>query len=72
LEAGEPTLPPVEMKERMYNVVRFLKLKDENTVQDYLLKKNDIIKMGRVKIKVKQIHIEDKVKLRHLKVERRK
>jgi hypothetical protein len=25
LEAGEPTLPPHGMKERMYTVVRFLK-----------------------------------------------
>jgi hypothetical protein len=26
LEFGEPTLPPVHMKERMYNVLRFLKI----------------------------------------------
>lgn len=25
LESGEPTLPPIQMRERMYNVVRFLK-----------------------------------------------
>jgi hypothetical protein len=64
LEAGEPTLPPVEMCERMYNVVRFLQYKNEAGVHDFMLKKNDIIKMGRVKIKVKHIHNQDKVKLR--------
>jgi len=26
LEGGEPTLPPYEMRERMYNVVRYLKM----------------------------------------------
>ena len=29
LEAGEPTLPAVEMRERMYNVVRFIQFKNE-------------------------------------------
>ena len=57
LEAGEPTLPPVDMVERMYNVVRFMQFKNDASSHDFLLKKNDIIKMGRVKIKVKHIHI---------------
>ena len=57
LEAGEPTLPPVDMVERMYNVVRFMQFKNDAASHDFLLKKNDIIKMGRVKIKVKHIHI---------------
>ena len=35
LEAGEPTLPPVEMKERMFNVVRFLKVSKNMQAQDY-------------------------------------
>jgi hypothetical protein len=72
LEAGEPTLPPCEMKERMYNVVRFLKMQNSMAVQEYQLKKNDIIKMGRVKLKIKLIHYSDKVKLRNMRLVRRK
>jgi len=29
LEFGEPTLPPSQMKERMYNVVKYLKFSIE-------------------------------------------
>lgn len=57
LEAGEPILPPNEMKERMYNAVRFLKRNNNIIQQDYLLKKHDVIKMGRVKLKVKDIQL---------------
>jgi len=60
LEAGEPTLNPIEMKERMYNVVRYQNIISSNKKLDYLLKKNDIIKMGRVKIKVAQTFIKQK------------
>lgn len=52
LEAGEPTLNPIEMKERMYNVVRYQNIITSKKKLDYLLKKNDIVKMGRVKIKI--------------------
>ena len=52
------------MRERMYNVVRFLKVQSQMRKQDYQLKKNDVIKMGRVKLKVKAIHINDKIKVR--------
>lgn len=36
----------------MYNVVRYQNIISSKKKLDYLLKKNDIIKMGRVKIKV--------------------
>jgi hypothetical protein len=72
MEGGEPTLPPIEMRERMYNVVRFLKVQSQMRKQDYQLKKNDVVKMGRVKLKVKAIHINDKIKVREQKVARRK
>jgi hypothetical protein len=36
----------------MYNVPRFLKVGKQPKERDFLLKKNDIIKIGRVKIKV--------------------
>jgi len=71
LEAGEPTLPAVEMRERMYNVIRFIQFKNEEGVQDFVLKKNDIIKMGRVKIKIKHIHKKGKVELRAIRQKRR-
>jgi hypothetical protein len=70
LEAGEPTLSPIEMRERMYNVVRFQKIISTKRKQDYLLKKNDIIKMGRVKIKVNQIHIKQRLKDREIRTKR--
>ena len=72
MEGGEPTLPPIEMRERRYNVVRFLKVQSHVKKQDYQLKKNDVIKMGRVKLKVKDIHISEKLKLREQRIQRRK
>lgn len=71
LEAGEPTLPPLEMKERMYSVVRFLKRDENAAAEDYLLKKNDIVKMGRVKVKIKHIHSQNWVKVKDRKLKRR-
>ena len=56
----------------MYNVLRFLKVQNNINVQDYQLKRNDIIKMGRVKLKIKLIHYAEKVKMRNLRIERRK
>ena len=70
MEGGEPTLPPIEMRERMYNVVRLIKIHSQMMNQDYKLKKNDVIKMGRVKHKVKAIHIIEKIKVREQKVAR--
>ena len=71
MEAGEPTLPPLEMKERMYSVVRFLKRDENAAAEDYLLKKNDIVKMGRVKVKIKHIHSQNWVKVKDRKLKRR-
>ena len=72
LEAGEPTLNPIEMKERMYNVVRYQNIITSKKKLDYLLKKNDIVKMGRVKIKINQIFIKQKVQDRNDRIKRRK
>lgn len=47
---------PSEFTERMFLVVRSLKEGDKKL--DYKLKKNDIIKLGRVKFKVKEIRIK--------------
>lgn len=58
------------MQERLYTVVRFLQHKDSPAIKDYQLKKNDVIKIGRVKVKVKQIFSKDKAKQRKLKAER--
>lgn len=72
VDSGEPTLPPIDMKERLYNVIKYKKTKQTNSKVVQQLKKNDIIKMGRVKVKVTEIHIPKKVrrrekkKLRHL------
>ena len=71
LENGEPTLPPFEMKERMYNVIRYLKQNSTKNKQDYLLKKNDIIKVGRVKLKVSTNFNNEKITLREKKAARK-
>ena len=47
---------PGEVTERMYLVVRSLKQGDKKL--DYKLKKHDIIKLGRVKFKVKEVRIK--------------
>lgn len=39
----------------MYNIVRFLKAGSKLKDRDFLLKKNDIVKMGRIKLKVQNI-----------------
>ena len=72
LEGGEPTLPPFDMKERMYNVIRYLKHNTTKNKQDYLLKKNDVIKIGRDKLKVSTIYIKEKTERREQRVRRRK
>ena len=45
-EIGEQTLPPYDMCERLYLVVRSI-INEKNEHQDYELKKGDIIKVGR-------------------------
>ena len=44
---------------------------DDGVKQDYLLKKNDIIKLGRVKLKIKDVYLRDKVKQREKRQKRR-
>lgn len=48
---------PSETVERMYLVVRSLKQGEKKL--DYKLRKHDIIKLGRVKFKVKEIRIKE-------------
>lgn len=67
--AVDNSLLPSEITERMFLVVRSLKQDDKKL--DYKLRKNDIVKLGRVKFKVKEIHIkaveDQKARLRHRK-----
>jgi hypothetical protein len=49
---------PADITERMYLVVRSVKQGEKKL--DYKLQKNDIIKLGRVKFKVKEIRIKAK------------
>ena len=65
-------MPPFEMRERMYNVIRYLKQNSTKNKQDYLLKKNDVIKIGRVKLKVSQIYSKVKFENREKRIVRRK
>lgn len=61
------------MHERMYNVVRFMNNGNGlNKRKDYLLKKNEVIKMGRVKLRVSAVYIQEKVKTRERRIKRRK
>ena len=57
------------MQERMYNVIKYHRIGSENF--DYLLRKNDVIKMGRVKLKIKNIVNVDKKKDKEMKQKRR-
>lgn len=43
------------MEERMFNVVKFLIIGNNENSQDYQIKKNDLLKMGRIKFKVKSV-----------------
>ena len=52
----------------MFLVVRSLKQDDKKL--DYKLKKHDIIKLGRVKFKVKEIHIKALADERNRKLKR--
>jgi hypothetical protein len=57
------------MQERMYNVIKYHRINQEP--MDYLLKKNDVMKMGRVKLKVKTIVNVEKNKEKEKKQKRR-
>ena len=54
-DTGERILPACEMNEKIYLIVR--SITNRNIKQPYVLKKSDIIKLGRVKFKVKDIFI---------------
>lgn len=69
-EGGDPLLPPFKMMERMYNVVKYQRINNEQV--EFLLRKNDIIKMGRVKLKVKNIVNIERNKLKEKMKQRRK
>lgn len=48
-------LYPNQMEERMFNVTKFLIVGNNKQSHDYLIKKNDVLKMGRIKFKVKSV-----------------
>ena len=54
-DTGERVLPACEMNEKIYLIVR--SIQDRNVKQPSILSKSDIIKLGRVKFKVKDIYI---------------
>ena len=54
-EQGEQLLPPNDMSERMYLVIK--QIIDHKVNQDYEVKKYDIIKLGRVKYQVRDISL---------------
>lgn len=54
-EQGEQLLPPYDMSERMYLVIK--QIIDHKVNQDYQVKKYDIIKLGRVKYQVRDISL---------------
>ena len=76
-ENGRANKEPVEMKERLYHAIRFLYAGNAqrrliNDRNDTLLKKNDIIKLGRIKLKVKAIVSQKKIAYRHQLLMRRR
>ena len=58
-EYGLQTLPPFEMAERMYLVIRSI-LNKGNIHSNYVLKIGDILKFGRTKILVRDINVVEK------------
>ena len=54
-DTGERILPLSEMNENIYLIIR--SIANRNVKQPYVLQKFDIIKLGRVKFKIKDIHI---------------
>ena len=55
-DTGDRLLPCSEMNEKMYLIVR--SMTNRNVKQQYQLQKYDIVKLGRVKFKVKDIFIK--------------
>ena len=66
-DTGERVLPCSEMNEKMYLIVR--SIANRNAKQPYVLQKFDIIKLGRVKFKIKDISINKVKKARENKRE---
>jgi hypothetical protein len=58
-ENGSSTLKPYEMCERMYLVVKSI-LNKGGVHENYVLKKGDIIKLGRAKFLVREVNIVSK------------
>ena len=57
-ESGDPMLPPNQMEERMFSVIKYLVVGNNDRSQEYQIQTNDIIKMGRIKFKVKTVSIK--------------
>ena len=55
-DTGERLLPANEMNEKMYLIVRTMA--NRNVLEPYVLKKYDIIKLGRVKFKIRDMYIK--------------
>ena len=69
-ESGEQLQDPCDTFEKIYLIVR--NITDRNVQQQYDLKKHDIIKLGRVKFKVKQIYVRNLEEKRERKREQMK
>jgi len=69
-ESGEQLQDPCDTFEKIYLIVR--NISDRNVKKPYVLKKHDIIKLGRVKFKVKHIYIKQAVEEQELKRQLRK
>ena len=64
-ETGEQLNDPIDTFEKIYLIVR--NISDRNVKVPYELKKHDIIKLGRVKFKVRQIYIQSREDARQQK-----
>lgn len=69
-ESGEQLNDPIDTFEKIYLIVR--NITNRNVKQQYELKKHDIIKLGRVKLKVKRIYIKEAEEEREMKRQKMK
>lgn len=67
-DTGERLLPASQMNEKIYLIVR--SITNRNVKQPYFLKKYDIIKLGRVKFKIRDIFLKKDYKAREAKKQR--
>ena len=72
LESGEPMLPANQMEERMFSVIKYMVVGTTNRSRDHKIQTNDVIKMGRIKFKVKKVHIKEEIELKMKQKLRRK